>query len=229
MQQAGQMAEQVRQQRQPVSPDNPMLQWQAMVSDQIIAALGRLSRGAMSSGGADLPGGVQLAGAAGHGRTGRIGRATAPRALVMTPSTALSFSSASPKSRHGWPRAARARRHPGTGLCRHGGRGGGRAHFNELRQIRAENAGMPLQEFKQTLREQYFTLLLDREGALAAIPGMVPDDPALRARLVQALRRTVEAAGPVTGERGQRLERVETLLGGARPAARSRRTARKAA
>lgn len=46
--------------------------------------------------------------------------------------------------------------------------------FNTLRQIRAENAGLTLQAFKQTLREQYFILLLDREAALAAIPGCCP-------------------------------------------------------
>ena len=39
MQQVAQLAEQVREQRQPAAPDNPLLQWQAMVSDGIIAAL----------------------------------------------------------------------------------------------------------------------------------------------------------------------------------------------
>ena len=39
MQQVAQLAAQVREQRQPVAPDNPFLQWQAMVSDGIVAAL----------------------------------------------------------------------------------------------------------------------------------------------------------------------------------------------
>ena len=39
MKQVAQLAEQVREQRQPAAPDNPLLQWQAMVSDGIIAAL----------------------------------------------------------------------------------------------------------------------------------------------------------------------------------------------
>ena len=59
-----------------------------------------------------------------------------------------------------------------------GGAGVDERAFNELRQIRAEHGGLPLEAFKQSLREQYFTLLLDRGGALAAIPGMVPADPA---------------------------------------------------
>jgi hypothetical protein len=50
--------------------------------------------------------------------------------------------------------------------------------FNVLRRIRAENGGMTLEaEFKQTLREQYFCLLLDPEAALAAIPDMLSADP----------------------------------------------------
>ncbi|MFZ1830476.1 MAG: DUF3141 domain-containing protein, partial [Candidatus Competibacteraceae bacterium] len=39
MQQIAQLAEQIRQQRQPTAPDNPLLQVQAMLSDGIIAAL----------------------------------------------------------------------------------------------------------------------------------------------------------------------------------------------
>ena len=45
-------------------------------------------------------------------------------------------------------------------------------------QIRAENQGLTLQAFKQSLREQYFSLLLDQEAALAAIPEMLPADAA---------------------------------------------------
>ena len=39
MRQIGELAEQVRQERRPVSPDNPLVKMQGMVSDQIIAAL----------------------------------------------------------------------------------------------------------------------------------------------------------------------------------------------
>jgi hypothetical protein len=39
MKQVAQLAEKVREQRQPAAPDNPWLQWQAMVSDGIVAAL----------------------------------------------------------------------------------------------------------------------------------------------------------------------------------------------
>ena len=64
-----------------------------------------------------------------------------------------------------------------------GGAGVDERAFNELREIRAENAGLTLQAFKQLLREQYFSLMLDREGALDAIPKMLPSDAASRTRI----------------------------------------------
>ena len=107
-----------------------------------------------------------------------------------------------------------------------GGEGVDERAFNELRQIRAENHGVPLQAFKQTLREQYFSLVLDPEGALAAIPAMLPDDAASRAQVLQAIRRILNAVGPVTGERAQRLARVEQLIGAGKPAVPARKAAR---
>jgi hypothetical protein len=97
-----------------------------------------------------------------------------------------------------------------------------------LRQIRSENQGLTLQAFKQVVREQFFSLLLDHEAALAAIPKMLPADAAARTRILGTLRRTVEAAGPVTGEKAQRLEQIEKLFGGAAPVRRLKPAPRKA-
>jgi hypothetical protein len=229
MQPLAQMAEQVRQQRKKAAPDNPMLKWQAMVSDQIIAALDgyrQVHENAVEQLFLAVYGSPVLQAMVGLGASDEPPRRRPGDDPERSAFVQQRIAEIKARVGEGGAREAVIRALVYVGM---GGAGVDERTFNELRQIRAENAGMPLQAFKQTLREQYFTLLLDPQGALAAIPGMVPDDPALRARLVQALRRTVEAAGPVTGERGQRLERVETLLGGARPAARSRRTARKAA
>jgi len=89
--------------------------------------------------------------------------------------------------------------------------------FNELRKIRAENEGMTLQEFKQMLREQFFGLLLDPEAALAAIPAMLPADPAVRTKTLEAIRRTVQATGKASGERAERLAQVEKLFAAVDP------------
>jgi len=93
-----------------------------------------------------------------------------------------------------------------------GGEGVDERAFNTLRQIRAEHESLTLEAFKQTLREQYFSLVLDRDGALAAIPKMLPADAAKRTRILAAIRRTLEAAGAVTGERAQRLAHLEKLF-----------------
>ncbi len=85
--------------------------------------------------------------------------------------------------------------------------------FNQLRQMRAESGGLTLEEFKQVLREQFFALLLDRDGALAAIPKMLPADADARTEMLAAIRTVVSAVGEVTGERAERLARIEQLFG----------------
>jgi len=90
--------------------------------------------------------------------------------------------------------------------------------FNELRQMRAEHGSLTLEEFKRVLREQFFALLLDRDGALAAIPQMLPADPAIRAEAVAKIRSVASAAGEVTGERAERLAEIEKLFQAAEPA-----------
>jgi len=65
------------------------------------------------------------------------------------------------------------------------------------------------------LREQFFSLLLDQDAALAAIPKMLPADAARRAKALEAIRRTVQAAGKPTGERAERLAFIEKMYGAA--------------
>jgi hypothetical protein len=86
--------------------------------------------------------------------------------------------------------------------------------FEVLRQMRAagQGEGMTLEEFKRTLREQFFALLLDRDAALAAIPKMLPADPAVRAEALGKIRQVASAASEITGERAERLARIETLF-----------------
>jgi hypothetical protein len=82
---------------------------------------------------------------------------------------------------------------------------------------------MTLAEFKQTLREQFFSLLLDRDAALAAIPKMLPADSAKRAQALEAIRRTVQATGKPSGERADRLAVIEEMFGTAKIAKRAKR------
>ena len=126
----------------------------------------------------------------------------------------------------GGPREAAIRALVYVGM---GGAGVDERAFNELREIRSENQGLTLQAFKQVLREQYFSLMLDRDAALAALPKMLPADAATRTRILDAVRRTVEAAGRVSGEKAQRLEQIEKLFAAAAATRQLKPAPRKAA
>jgi len=84
-----------------------------------------------------------------------------------------------------------------------------------LRQVRRDYAGprLTLPEFKMLVREQFFMLLLDQEGALAAIPKLLPEDINQRRAVFAAMRTVLSASGEVSGERARRLQRVAALFG----------------
>jgi pimeloyl-ACP methyl ester carboxylesterase len=84
-----------------------------------------------------------------------------------------------------------------------------------LRQVRRDYSGprLTLPEFKMLVREQFFMLLLDQEGALAAIPKMLPEDVDQRRAVFAAMREVLSASGEITGERASRLRRVAGLFG----------------
>jgi hypothetical protein len=85
--------------------------------------------------------------------------------------------------------------------------------------MRAEHDDLTLEEFKRMLREQFFALIVDPEGAVAAIPKMLSDAKA-RKDALSVIRAVVSAAGEVAGERATRLARIETMLGAPAPIAR---------
>lgn len=84
-----------------------------------------------------------------------------------------------------------------------------------LRQVRRDHSGqrLTLPGFKMLVREQFFMLLLDPEGALAAIPKLLPEDANQRRSAFAAMREVLSASGDITGERADRLQRVAALFG----------------
>jgi hypothetical protein len=223
MQQVAQLAAQVREHRQPVSSDNPFLQWQAMVSDGIIAALdgyrdlrdGNMEKLFLAIYSSPVMQAMVGLGATDESPRPRPGMAPERVALIQERIGELKAHVA-----EGGAREAAIRALVYVGMA---GPGVDERAFNTLRQIRAENDGLTLEAFKQTLREQYFSLMLDREGALAAIPKMLPADGSKRARMLEAIRRTVHAAGAATGERAERLAEIESLFGSGQKAVTTRR------
>jgi pimeloyl-ACP methyl ester carboxylesterase len=84
-----------------------------------------------------------------------------------------------------------------------------------LRNVRRSDFGarLTLTEFKMLVREQFFMLLLDQEGALAAIPKLLPDNAKARQAAFAAIREVLSASAVMPGEVVKRLKRVAELFG----------------
>jgi hypothetical protein len=229
MQQVAELAEQVRQYRQPVAPENPLLQVQAKVSEAIVGTLeryGKMKDSSFEHMFLTLYGSPLL-----QAMLGMRASDEPPRRRPGIEPERMAFIEqriAEIRARvaeGGMPEAA-IRSLVYIGMA---GPGVDERAFNELRLIRANHGSITLQQFKQMLREQFFALLLDRDAALAAIPKMLPADAASRAAVLGRIRRVVSAIGEPDGERAERLARVEKLFGaGASTAAGSGRRAKAA-
>jgi len=222
MRQVAQLAEQVRGQRRPASPDNPLLQVQAMISDGIIAALDgyrdlrdrSMEQIFLAIYSAPLL--QALVGLRASDEPPRRRPGLEPEEIAFVQQRIAELKARLAEG--GWREAAI------RGLVYIGMAGAGvdERAFEVLRQMRAASHGeMTLAEFKQVLREQFFALLLDRDGALAAIPKMLPADAAVRAEALGKIRQVVSAVGEVSGERAERLAQIEKLFQAVEPQAKS--------
>ncbi len=219
MRQIAQLAEQVRQQRQPAAPDNPLLQAQAMISDGIIAALNgyrdlrdrSLEQIFLSIYSAPLL--QALVGLHASDEPPRRRPGLEPERIEFIQRRIAELKA---RLAEGGLRAAAIRGLVYIGLA---GPGVDERAFEVLRQMRAEQGGLTLADFKQVLREQFFALLLNRDEALAAIPQMLPADAVARADALGKIRQVVSAIGQPTGERAARLTQIEHLFQTGEPAA----------
>ena len=87
--------------------------------------------------------------------------------------------------------------------------------FEAIRRIRQDQKllnPLPIAEFKSLVREQYFMLLIDTAAAIAAIPSMLPNDSAIRAQAFELIKKVVEAAGTLASEGRERLQHMRTLF-----------------
>ena len=79
--------------------------------------------------------------------------------------------------------------------------------------------------FREIVREQFLILLLDQERAIAAIPKLLPDDRRQCEEALGLVRRVLAARGALADEGSRRLERVESLFAGPPPATARREKA----
>jgi Protein of unknown function (DUF3141) len=84
--------------------------------------------------------------------------------------------------------------------------------FEAVRRIRGTHGNMPLSDFKATVREQFYLLLIDPEGALAAIPAMLPTDPDVRRQAFGLITEVMSARGEYSPEDRTRLQRLARLF-----------------
>ena len=208
-----QLAEQVRQQRRAVSPDNPLLQLQSAVSERIIAALDAwrevrdrsVEHMFLAIYGAPVL--QALVGIRASNESPRRQPGIEPERIAFIRERIREIKA---RIAEGGLREAAIR---SLVYILMAGPDVEERAFNQLRQIRAAHDDLTLEEFKRMLREQFFALMLDPDGALAAIPKMVSGDASDRREALAAIRAVVSAAGDVAGERAERLARIEAMLG----------------
>jgi len=212
MRQIAQLAEQVRGQRRSVSPNNPLLQIQAMISEGIITALDgyrdlrdrSMEQIFLAIYSAPLL--QALVGLRSSDEPPRRYPGLEPERIAFIQQRIAELKA---RVAEGGLREAAVRGMLYIGMA---GPGVDERAFEVLRQMRAEQGDLTLEESKRMVREQFFALLLDRDSALAAIPKMLPADAAARAEMLGKLRKVVSAIGEVSGERAERLKRVEKLF-----------------
>jgi pimeloyl-ACP methyl ester carboxylesterase len=207
-------ADKARENRKPVTQDNPFLAFQERLSKQIVSSLDqwRDSQEALSEAMfLSIYGSPALQAAVGVDP-----QSTPSRHREMDPKHRALLEA----------RIADLRSKIGAGGLREAGIrallyvGSARGMVDErsleaLRRLRRadESARMTLAEFKMLVREQFFMLLLDREAALAAIPKLLPESVAERRKVFTAIEEVLSASAEISGEVAKRLKEVAALFG----------------
>jgi hypothetical protein len=83
--------------------------------------------------------------------------------------------------------------------------------FEAVRRIRQAQEDMPalaLSEFKALVREQYFLLLIDSEAAIAALASLLPEDMEARGKALALIRQVLAARGGLNKEAEARMQQI---------------------
>ena len=212
MKQVAQLADVVREQRAPASPDNPLVALQEAVSTQIVAALDGF--GDMRDHSTEQifltvygqPVVQALLGLRATDESPRRHPGIEPEQIAFIEKRIAELRE---RIAEGGDREAFVRSLVYIGLA---GPGVDERAFALLNKLRAEEApDLTLKDFKDMVREQYFAILLDQKGAVAAISKMLSKDAAERKQAVEDLRQVVSATGKPEGVRAERLKEVEKL------------------
>jgi hypothetical protein len=206
------LAEKVRQDRKPAASDNPFIGMQENVSRQIVSALD-----AWRDAGEALaertffalygPSAVQSA--LGIDPTSTLPSRKAVKSPLHRELMEKRIADLKSKLTTGGLREAVIRGLLYAGMTRSSVDERG---FEAVRRIRTVHGNMSLSDFKAAVREQFYMLLVDPEGALAAIPAMLPADPDVRRQAFGLITEVMRSRGEYIPEDRNRMQRLARLF-----------------
>jgi hypothetical protein len=210
------MAQWVTENRKPVAADNPFLAMQKTMSDGIISGLDawRDARDAWSEKMFfAIYGSPALQAALGIDSAGGRSGQHAPKSALHKELIRSRIAELRSRIPVGGLREAAIRALLYAGMSRQAVDERG---FESIRRIRSAQADMPalaLPDFKALVREQFYMLWIDEDACLAAIPSMLPADPAVRMKVFSLVKEILEARGKLTAEDTERLNRLAQVFG----------------
>lgn len=208
-----QISEIVRENRHPASPDNPLTELQSVISDNIIASLDAwrdlrdLTAEHLFHNIYGSPVLQALLGLWASEQPPRRSPGVEPERIAF-----IKERIAEMKSQMGVGGLTEAfiRALVYIGLFGHGI---DERDFNILRRIRNKHSTKTIQEFKETLRQQFCLLMVDEKAALATITQMLPPEETVRSKALEYIKDIIKADGIVSEEELARFSVVEKLFG----------------
>lgn len=219
-------AEKVRQRRQPVEADNPLLAAQETLSDQIVDGLEAWRKAVETAAEASflaLYGTPALQAALGIDTRSTRRPRKAAKSLLHAALVERRIGELRAAMTQGCLREALVRALLHVAMARGGADERGFEAVRRIREAAPSAHQLPLEAFKTLVREQFFMLLIDEEAALAAIPGLLPASLDERRAAFALLETVVAAGGELPAAAAERLRRAAGLfcLGEGRSAAAS--------
>ena len=211
------LADQVRNNRQPASADNPFLALQENISDQVVRTLNiyrDTCEAVAEQTFLSIYGSPTLQAAVGIDAKSTAPLRKAGKSQLHKQFLQLRIAELRSLITKGGIRECLVRSALYVGMARGSVDERG---FELVRRMRSVDADMPrltLAEFKTLVREQYFMLLIDEDATLAAIPSLLPQDAEKRQKGLAFLRSVLTARGELTGDALQRFTRIVALFEG---------------
>jgi len=211
------MAQSVRDARQPVSPDNPLLAMEQMASTWISTSLDsyRIARDTMTEMFFfNLYGSPVLQAMVGLGaETASVSRPSAPGPTHET-STAKLASALEGRFEMGGVTEAVIRALIYIRLASSTVDERGFSILKAVRSMRPAAERLHLAELKDLFRNQFLLVKLDGERAIGSIPRLLPESREQRQAALDVVQRIANARGENTPDEERRIRRVESLFGG---------------